>query len=257
MGASRQPHVFVGKPCDVAGAASFAAENEVVASGIGLSISIFCAGTPSLAATRELLTQLGVHEDDEVLEVRYRGRGWPGRMAARFRSAETGNIHNASISYEQGWGDILQKHTQWRCRLCADHIGEHADLSIGDPWYRPVADGDPGQSLIVVRTERGRQILRDAMRAGVLHLEPRTVATLAASQPNLERTKGAVYARCLTAKLVGAGAPRYRDAALHRVWWHALTPTAKFKSLAGTLKRLFTKGLLRTERADLIEGHSR
>ena len=253
---SGQPHVFVGKPCDVAGAARFAAEDDAVANGIGLSISIFCAGTPSLAATRELLTHLGVEERDEILEVRYRGRGWPGRMAVRYRSAATGLVQSASTSYAEGWGDILQKHTQWRCRLCADHIGEHADLSIGDPWYRPVAEGDPGQSLVVVRTERGRQVLREAMQAGVVNLERRTVQTLAASQPNLERTRGAVYARCLTARMVGAAAPRYRGAGLHRVWWRALTPKAKFQSFAGTLKRLLGKGLLRNERAALIEGQS-
>ena len=251
---SGKPHVFVGKPCDIAGAARFAAEDDAVASGIGLSISIFCAGTPSLAATRELVTHLGVEKDDEILEVRYRGRGWPGRMEVRFRSARTGLIESASTSYQEGWGDILQKHTQWRCRLCADHLGEHADLSIGDPWYRPVAEGDPGQSLIVVRTERGRQILREAMRAGALHLEPRTVGTLAASQPNLERTKGAVFARCITSRLVGAAAPRYRGAGLYRVWLHALTPTEKIKSFAGTLKRLLGKRLLRNEQAEFVGG---
>ena len=251
---SGQPHVFVGKPCDVAGAARFAAEDDDVASGIGLSISIFCAGTPSLAATRELVAHLGVEEGDEILEVRYRGRGWPGRMEVHFRSAETGLIQSASTSYDQGWGDILQKHTQWRCRLCADHIGEHADLSIGDPWYRPVAEGDPGQSLIVVRTERGKQILREAMQAGVLTLEPRTIETLAASQPNLERTKGAVFARCITSRLVGAAAPRYRGASLHRVWLRALSPTEKLKSFVGTLKRLLGKRLLRNEQAEFVEG---
>jgi coenzyme F420 hydrogenase subunit beta len=254
LSASRRPHVFVGKPCDVAGAARFAARDEAATSGIGLSISIFCAGTPSLAGTRELLAHLGVEQRDEVLEVRYRGRGWPGRMAVRFRSARTGEIRTASTSYEEGWGDILQKHTQWRCRVCADHIGEHADLSIGDPWYRPVAEGDAGQSLIVVRTDRGRQILREAVQAGVLQLEPRTLETLAASQPNLERTRGAVYARCLTARLAGAAAPRYRGAALHRVWWRALSPTAKFKSFAGTMKRMFVKGLFRKERAEFLGG---
>jgi coenzyme F420 hydrogenase subunit beta len=252
LSASRQPHVFVGKPCDVAGAACFAARDAASSSGIGLSISIFCAGTPSLAGTRELLAHLGVEQHDEVLEVRYRGRGWPGRMSVRFRSTSTGEIRTASTSYEEGWGDILQKHTQWRCRVCADHIGEYADLSIGDPWYRPVAEGDPGQSLIVVRTDRGRQVLREAVEAGVLHLEPRTLETLAASQPNLERTRGAVFARCLTARLAGAAAPRYRDAALHRVWWRALSPTAKLKSFAGTMKRILIKGLYRKERAEIL-----
>jgi coenzyme F420 hydrogenase subunit beta len=251
--ASGQPHVFVGKPCDAAGASRFAAVDGDLRSAIGLSVSIFCAGTPSVAATRELLTHLGIAQDEEVLEVRYRGRGWPGLMSVRYRSAITGDIQQASTSYETGWGEILQKHTQWRCRLCADHIGEHADLSIGDPWYRPVADGDPGQSLIVVRTERGREILHEAMQAGVLHLEARSVQTLAASQPNLERTRGAVFGRCLTAKVLGFAAPRYGGAALHKVWWRVLTPGEKFRSFAGTLKRLVTKGRLRKENAELLE----
>ena len=94
------------------------------------------------------------------------------------------------------------------------------------------------------------------MQAGVLQLEPRSVATLAASQPNLEQTKGAVSARCLIAKGTGAAAPQYRGAALHRVWWRALSPTAKLKSVAGTLKRLLRKGLLRDERAELLEGQA-
>jgi len=250
---SSQPHVFIGKPCDVAGSARLVAEQPSLASSVALSISIFCAGTPSLAGSRELLDRLGVSAGDEVLELRYRGRGWPGDMAVRFREAETGEIHEASMSYAEGWGEILQKHKQWRCQLCADHLGEHADLSIGDPWYRPLAEDEAGQSLVVVRTERGRRILQQAMRAGVLNMERRSLATLAASQPNLEQTRGAVFGRCLTARIAGASAPRYRGTGLHRVWWRALSPTAKFRSIAGTVKRLLRKGLLRNERATLLE----
>jgi coenzyme F420 hydrogenase subunit beta len=249
-----QPHVFIGKPCDVAGAAGLAARDGALATSVALTISIFCAGTPSVAGTRELLRHLGVGDSDEVLEVRYRGRGWPGRMAVRYRSADTGLVREASTSYAEGWGEILQKHKQWRCQLCADHLGEHADLSIGDPWYRPLAEDEAGQSLIVVRTERGRRLLREAMQAGALRLERRSLATLAASQPNLEQTRGAVFGRCMSARIAGADAPRYRGAGLHRVWWRALSPLDKFRSVAGTLKRLLRKGLLRSERAALLEG---
>jgi coenzyme F420 hydrogenase subunit beta len=250
---SGQPHVFIGKPCDVAGASRLAAEEPSLAESVALSISIFCAGTPSVAGSRELLGRLGVSDGDEVLDLSYRGRGWPGNMVVRYRKAETGEVHEAATSYAEGWGEVLQKHKQWRCQLCADHLGEHADLSIGDPWYRPIAAGEAGQSLIVVRTERGRRALHEAMQAGVLNLEQRSLATLAASQPNLEQTRGAVFGRCLTARIAGANAPRYRGAGLHRVWWRALSPIAKFRSIAGTLKRLLRKGLLLSERATPIE----
>jgi len=251
---STSPHVFIGKPCDVAGAVSLMAAEPPLAASVGLSISIFCAGTPSAAGTRELMRHLGMGEDDELLEVRYRGRGWPGDMAVRYRDAATGSVKSASTSYADGWGNILQKHKQWRCQLCADHIGEHADLSVGDPWYRPIGADNPGQSLIVVRTERGRTMLREALRAGVLALESRSLATLAASQPNLEHTRGAVFGRCVAARVAGAAAPRYPGAQLYRVWWRALTPLAKLQSLVGTLKRVLNKRLLRAERATRAAG---
>ena len=168
-------------------------------------------------------------------------------MTVKFRQKGRGDVKVASMSYAEGWGEILQKYTQWRCRLCADHLGEHADLSIGDPWYRPIGDDELGDSLIVVRTERGRRVLRAAVEAGYLKLEARTLGTLAASQPNLERTKGAVFARCITARLVGAAAPRYRGGAIHRVWWRALTPVAKIQSILGTLKRIVRRRILSPE----------
>ena len=237
-------HVFVGKPCDVAGAARLMDEDQDLRESIALTVSIFCAGTPSKAATRELIRAMDVSEEAHVNEVRYRGLGWPGRMTVRYQNDDHDQVESASMSYADGWGKILQKHTQWRCRLCADHLGEHADLSIGDPWYRPIGEHEPGDSLIVVRTERGRRILRAAVDAGYLDIEPRTLKTLAASQPNLERTKGAVFARCITARLVGAAAPVYRGGAMHRVWWRALSPVEKVKSIVGTLKRVFRKRVL-------------
>jgi coenzyme F420 hydrogenase subunit beta len=247
--ADGRPHIFVGKPCDVAGANALMRKDERLRESVGLTISIFCAGTPSTAATRELIQSLGVDATARIDEVRYRGKGWPGRMSVEYRTPDDPAPKSASTSYAQGWGEILQKHTQWRCRMCADHLGEHADLSVGDPWYRPIGEDEKGESLIVVRTERGRRALRAAVAAGYLAVERRSLQTLADSQPNLERTKGAVFGRCLTARAVGAAAPKYRGGALHRVWLRALTPTAKIQSLAGTLKRIFRKRILRPEQA--------
>jgi len=247
--ADGREHIFVGKPCDVAGAHRLMRADEKLRSSIGLTISIFCAGTPSKAGTRELIRALDVKDDARIETVRYRGRGWPGRMVVHYRNSIDSPLRSASMSYEKGWGDILQKHKQWRCQMCADHLGEHADLSIGDPWYRPIGKNEHGESLIVVRNERGRRALRAAVAAGYLAVQRRSLKTLAASQPNLERTKGAVFGRCLTSRAVGVAAPRYRGAALFRVWIRALSPVAKAQSIGGTLKRIINKGIRLPERA--------
>jgi coenzyme F420 hydrogenase subunit beta len=245
---SGTPHLFVGKPCDVAGARALAREDSDVARNLELTISIFCAGTPSIAGTRALARRLGAREADAITDVRYRGNGWPGEMVVRWRDAATGAMRSGSTSYREGWGEVLTHHKQWRCQLCADHLGEHADLSVGDPWYREIGDGERGDSLVVVRTERGREALRAAMAAGAVVMERRDLATLAASQPNLEQTRGAVFGRCLTGRLTGAGAPRYPGAGLARIWLHRLGARAKLQSLAGTAKRIFRQGRRAPER---------
>jgi coenzyme F420 hydrogenase subunit beta len=254
--ADGRKHIFIGKPCDIAGANRLMQMDERMRNSIGLTVSIFCAGTPSLAGTRELISRLGVSEELELDELRYRGNGWPGRMTVHFKSVDEKRIKPESMTYAKGWGEILQKHKQWRCQLCVDHLGEHADLSIGDPWYRPIGDDEQGESLIVVRTERGRKALRAAVEAGYLVVERRTVATLAASQSNLEQTKGAVFGRCLTSRAVGSAAPRYQGGGHGRVWWHALTPLAKAQSFIGTIKRIIRKRLWVRERAKPLMGNS-
>ena len=37
--------------------------------------------------------------------------------------------------------------------MCADHTGEFADIAVGDPWYRPHLDDEPGRSLVLARSE--------------------------------------------------------------------------------------------------------
>ena len=84
-------------------------------------------------------------------------------------------------------------------------------------------------------------------------MTPRSISTLAASQPNLGRAKGAVFGRALTARLMGAYAPTYPGMRLSRVWWHELTLSEKVKSVFGTAKRVVLKGLLRPEGAEVLD----
>jgi coenzyme F420 hydrogenase subunit beta len=96
-------HIFVGKPCDVAGAQRLMQSDKELRASVGLTISIFCAGTPSTAATKELIRSLNIDNDAWIEDVRYRGRGWPGRMAVRYRLTVDSPPKSASVSYEKGW----------------------------------------------------------------------------------------------------------------------------------------------------------
>jgi len=240
---AEQPSVFIGKPCDVAAAQRARKLRPRLDEKLGLTIAFFCAGVPSTRGTLDLLRKVGVEDPERVTALRYRGNGWPGMWTAEWTDAG-GKQRVGQMSYEDSWG-FLQKYRQWRCYICPDHTGEFADIAVGDPWYRPVEDGEPGKSLILARTKRGRSFLHDAARDGYITLESREASLLPRSQPNLLGTRGSLWGRLITLRLFGAPAPRYRGFPMFRYWWSELKAAAKARSLFGTARRIFRKQLRR------------
>jgi coenzyme F420 hydrogenase subunit beta len=233
------PCVFIGKPCDVAGADMARRQRPGLDERLGLTVAVFCAGTPSTKGTLEMIAAMGIDDPATVSGVRYRGNGWPG-MA---RVDVAGDPTARELTYDESWGRILQKHRQWRCQVCADHTGEMADVSVGDPWYREIPPGEPGRSLVLVRTERGRDLVHKAIASGALVLERVDPDVVARSQPNLVRTRGAVWGRTVAMRALGAPAPRFERMPTFPTWLADLTPKQKAQSLIGTARRVLKRGL--------------
>jgi len=189
-----------------------------------------------------MLAVMGVEDPADVRALRYRGNGWPGRATVAYEDA-AGQSQSSSMTYQDTWGGILSSRVQWRCRVCVDHTGEFADIAVGDPWYRDVEDGESGSSLILARTQRGRAFVKAAVAAGYLVADDIPDALLIASQPNLLRTRGAVWGRLLGSRLVGAAVPRYARLPTFRFWISELSLKQKLASVLGTARRCLQRGL--------------
>ncbi len=225
------PAVFLGKPCDVEALRKAQAIRPGLDRNVGVAIGIFCAGTPSTQGTIDLLEKHGIQPED-VEELRYRGRGWPGHFAVRLKGdPDWRNL----ATYAEAWG-FLQAYRPYRCYLCPDGTSEFADISCGDPWYREVEPGEPGTSLVVVRTAKGRDIVRRAIEAGAVQLERVDSQTLAMSQRELQFKRGAIWGRVLTLKALGIPAPRFRGFSLFRNWLR-IPFGHQLRSIVGTLRR--------------------
>jgi coenzyme F420 hydrogenase subunit beta len=233
LGAEGAPYVFVGKPCDVVAVRKWQTLNPESAERIEAAISIFCAGTPNTQGTRRILEELSVRPD-EVADIRYRGKGWPGCTTVTMNGESHGQ---RSMSYEESWGNILSKHTQFRCRLCPDATGELADISCGDPWYRRIEPEDPGRSLVLVRTETGREIVREALREGYVQLEPVAPDALPKSQRSLLLRRRHLWGRILALRMFRVPVPRYQGFSLFANW-RTLSARDKLRSLFGTIYRI-------------------
>lgn len=205
---------LVGKPCEVASLRNLvAAAGEVDAP---ILLSFFCAGTPSQLATDRLIEELG-GRPSSVTELKYRGDGWPG--AFKFRTAEGGT---GEMSYQQSWGKRLGRELQTRCKLCVDGTGEDADISVGDYWESdddgfPVFDDALGNSVVIARTNRGAQLLREAVDEGVLWLAPVDLDDVARVQPLQTLRRRTLIGRLAGRALGGKPIPRYRGYGLIRL----------------------------------------
>ncbi len=238
---AKGPCVIIGKPCDIAGANSATQAIPQLAENTGLTISIFCAGVPSHQGTTELLKYLKPDLTNELTSEKktlssldYRGEGWPGMMRARWKSPKA--TIQTQTSYQHGWGELLQKHRQWRCHVCTDHTGEYADISIGDPWQNPISENEKGRSLIVARTQRGLAFLKACHSAGYITMKPQNSDILFQAQPNIFATKGAVWGRSLALKSLGLKAPPLTWPSF---WcWLQLPLRNKITSILGTYKRI-------------------
>ncbi len=248
IAAGIDPVAFIGKPCDVATVTRATAADPALAAKIPLTIAIFCAGAPNLRASDRLLSALGMPDGATPTALRYRGEGWPGLMQARWRDQSGAEATSPGIPYAQGWGEILQADRRWRCRICTDHTGAFADISVGDPWHQaPVGEAVAGRSLIIARTPRGLRLIREAIAAGVLEATPEGRDAIANAQPNLVAAQGAVWGRRLAMRIAGLPVPADRGLPLFAAW-AALPLRAKLSSVAGTLRRIWRGRLWRAVR---------
>lgn len=225
-------HAITAKPCEAS------AIRALSGGRIGetpLLLSFFCAGTPSQHATERLVHDLGGPAPEEITDLWYRGRGWPGRFTAVFDGGQV------STDYDSSWGQALGPTTQWRCKICPDGIGEAADIAAADSWDSddrgyPTFGEQEGRSALIARTERGRAVVLAAQEAGVIELHPLEPERLARAQPLQTSRRQFLAARLWATRLGGRSVPRYRGFGL--TWLSLAQPRIALRTFRGTLRRL-------------------
>ena len=230
---------FVGRPVEVAALRNLERSGSKRVRNVAAIFSFFCAEAPSSRGTLDLLEQMGV-DPYQIEGLQYRGNGWPGEFAP---FAKTAPKPLPRMTYRESWS-FLQAYRPWTSHLWPDGTGELADISCGDPWYCKPDGENEGSSLVVVRTERGRRILRGAMETGYLKLKPAEPWKLIKSQEGLINKKGAIWGRLMVMRLFGLPTPKYRNANLFKCWMR-LTLEEKLRSTLGTARRIITRKLYR------------
>jgi coenzyme F420 hydrogenase subunit beta len=156
------------------------------------------------------------------------------------------------MTYRESWG-FLQKYRPFAVHLFPDFSGEDADIASGDPWYQTVTENAAGSSLLVVRTERGRELLRRARQAGYLELTPAEPWKLLKSQENMIRKRGAIWGRLIILRLLGVPVPWFVGFHLFENW-RKIPLMDKLKSILGTARRAIQRGYRRPRQLSVPVG---
>ncbi len=233
------PCAVIGKPSEIAGVTNACKARPALRDKVGVTLSFFCAETPSTGGTIALLRRKGV-DPAAVEQLRFRGRGWPGHFEA-VRKGETQPA--VKMTYRESWGQ-LQAHRPWSVQMWPDGTGELADITCGDPWYEVPDGNNPGFSLVIARSERGVEILRGARERGYLHLTPAEPWKLEKSQSGLLLKKGSIWGRRLAARAFGLPTTRFEGSSLFSCW-RRLSFNERLRSTLGTARRILTRKLYR------------
>ena len=228
-----RPFAFIGKPCDVAALRNLARHDPRVDRLVPYALAFVCGGASEFAKTRDLVQGFGLAEE-EVSLLRYRGMGNPGltRVEARDGRAFT-------ITYNELWRDEGKWMLQFRCKICADAIGELADIAVSDVWPNGEPQGEnAGFNGFIARTAKGRTLLEDAERDGALvMIENQDFRFLDNVQPHQVHKKQALTARLAAMRDAGAMTPFYTGLRLEAAAATSGTD-ARQASYAGMFDRL-------------------
>jgi coenzyme F420 hydrogenase subunit beta len=206
---------IVGKPCDISALRLYSRHEPLVDMKIKCMISFFCAGVPSRKGSIEILKTMGI-SIKQLRRFTYRGNGWPGRTRAELDDGTP-----REMTYEQSWGNILNRYLQTRCKICPDGGGEFADITCGDAWNvnngRPDFEEHEGRSLIIARTDVGENLVTESVKKGALIATEYDRNDLTLIQPFHAMRKRLVRSRLFAMKLLFLPVPRYSGLALANI----------------------------------------
>ena len=151
---------------------------------IGLStpeyiIGLICAGNYSRHYISAISKYSGVKKN-KIINFRFRDKisnGWPGKISIQYNNKNV--IMEGSIRHK-----LKPVFESYHCLLCFDQMNIMSDIVVGDPWGIELDDKEKkyGESVIIVRTQKGEVLLKQAVESGYIKIFPLAVEKIFTGQ---------------------------------------------------------------------------
>lgn len=195
---------FVGLPCHVHGLRKAANVNTKIIEKIDFIVGIYCGLSSTLGATEFTLRKLGIKNFDDIKKLEYRGGEWPGGFKVTLKNGGIKIIDKFRHNY------VVSLFLPDRNKICIDFANDFTDISVGDAWIPELISERKGWSIVLVRTEKGGKILREAEKEGYIKLEKITKEeAFAAHKHMIAYKKGRCWARMRVFRALRREVPDY------------------------------------------------
>jgi coenzyme F420 hydrogenase subunit beta len=209
MSSSSGKFAIVGLPCHIHGLRKAEIHFPVLKNKI-FYLGLYCSSTRTFGATEFLLQKYGILKND-INSFAYRDERCLGNMLIRLKK----NIVK-KYEYLNYYPPIRSFFIPHRCTLCIDHTAELADISFGDIHIPEYWDDKIGTTSIIVRSEKGNQVLANAYEKKYISLEPVDKKLIIKSQQSsLKRKKCQIFVRFKLLRMLGMKYPVYDNSAYH------------------------------------------
>ena len=130
-------------------------------------IGLVCAGQHSGNYIDEIIKRAGDFNQD-ISRFRFRDKeagGWPGHTKIESINGKSKIIDR---SIRQSLKSAFEVH---RCLFCFDQMNITSDIPVGDPWGIHEKNDKKGHSVIIARTEKGKELIEEAAKTGAIYVE--------------------------------------------------------------------------------------
>lgn len=196
-------YAVVGLPCHIEALRKAELRIKKLRERIVFHFGLFCQTKISYTGLKFWL-QVNKIDPQNVTELSYRGNGWPGGMTVKLK-------HERNIFYPLSlYWQFVEKFTPMRCTLCTDGLSEFSDISFGDAWLSEFSDDEKGTSIVVVRSQKGNELINLAIRKRKIYGTEATRNMLIRSQKVMIKFKKDGYSyRAKILSCLGRKVPTY------------------------------------------------
>ncbi len=173
------PVAVVGTSCQIHGLKNVLDKKPKLQNKIAFSLGLVCDRVLTYSALDYLLHKAKYINNPKPSILHFRDKtvsGYPGDVHV---FSDNGN---SVVMPAKTRMQVKDYFTPARCRLCFDKMNVFSDITVGDPHGLDSVDRKHGESILVARTNLGRDIVHSARDEGAINIRPTEYAQIMKGQ---------------------------------------------------------------------------